>query len=325
MSSRYQVAIVSDIHYASAAEQARGDDYETRGIVQRGRRLALRAYRDYIWLRHPLRHNHLLDRFLAETGAADFAVANGDYTCDSAFIGVADNAACASVRECLGKIGGQFGARWRAVMGDHELGKKSLFGDRGNMHLASYERAVGELGLRPFWQVDLGRWRLLVVTSSLIAFPHFAADALPEEQAGWQALREAHLAEIRAALAALPRDRRVLLFCHDPTALPFLLREAAVRAVLPQLEQTIIGHLHTPLVLWKSRLLSGMPRIGFLGHTARRLTAALSEARDWKSFKVRLCPALAGTELFKDGGYLTATLAAEGTAPARFEFHPLRR
>ena len=325
MPSRHRVAILSDVHYASAAEQARGDDYETRGVAPRWRRLALRAYRDYIWLRHPLRHNHLLDRFLSEAGDADFAVANGDYTCDSAFVGVVDDAAAASVRECLGKIGARFDTRWRAILGDHELGKKSLFGDRGNMRLASYERAVGQLGLQPFWQVDLGRWRLLGVTSSLIAFPHFAADALPEELAAWQAVREAHLVEIRAALANLPRDRRLLLFCHDPTALPFLLREAAVRAALPQLEQTIVGHLHTPLVLWKSRLFSGMPRINFLGHTARRLSAALNEARDWRPFKVRLCPALAGTELLKDGGYLTATLDADASAPARFEFHPLRR
>ncbi len=321
MSSSYRIAILSDIHYAAAGEQARGDDYETRDIANPMARRFLRFYRDYIWLRYPLRQNHLLDRFLNEVGAVDCAVANGDYTCDSAFQGVADDAACESVRACLGRLRARFGDRFQATLGDHELGKKNLRGDRGAMRLASYERAVGELGLRPLWQTDLGRWRLLGVTSSLLAFPDFSADARPEELPRWQALREAHLADIRAVFAALPADRRVLLFCHDPTALPYLAREPVVAARLGQIAQTIIGHLHTPLVLWKSRLLAGMPQIHFLGHSARRMTGALHEARHWRPFHVRLCPALAGTELLKDGGYLTAVLGEE----AQFEFHPIPR
>jgi hypothetical protein len=321
MSSSYRIAILSDIHYAAAGEQARGDDYETRDIANPMARRLLRFYRDYIWLRYPLRQNHLLDRFLNEVGEVDCAVANGDYTCDSAFQGVADDAASESVRACLGRLRARFGDRFQATLGDHELGKKNLRGDRGTMQLASYERAVGELGLRPLWQTDLGRWRLLGVTSSLLAFPDFLADARPEELPRWQALREAHLADIRAVFAALPADRRVLLFCHDPTALPYLAREPVVAARLGQIAQTIIGHLHTPLVLWKSRLLAGMPQIHFLGHSARRMTGALHEASHWRPFRVRLCPAMAGTELLKDGGYLTAVLSDE----ARFEFHPIPR
>src|SRR5439155_16539093 len=110
----------------------------------------------------------------------------------------------------------------------------------------------------------------------------------------------------------LQPNQRVMLFCHDPTALPFLWREDAVRSKLPQIEQTVIGHLHSGLILWKSRVLAGIPRIGFLGHTAKRLSAALSEARSWQPFHGRLCPALAGIELLKDGGYLTAELGRGG-------------
>ncbi len=117
----------------------------------------------------------------------------------------------------------------------------------------------------------------------------------------------------------------MLLFCHDPTALPFLWREEAVRARLPQVEQTIVGHLHSNLVLWKSRLLAGMPAIGFLGHTVKRLSYALNEARHWRPFHVRLCPALAGIELLKDGGYYAAELDPEARRPARFEFHRMPR
>jgi hypothetical protein len=115
------------------------------------------------------------------------------------------------------------------------------------------------------------------------------------------------------------------LFCHDPTALPFLWREEAVRKRAVQIEQTFIGHLHSPLYFWNSRRLAGMPVINFLGPNVRRMTRALHEARIWKHFRVRLCPSLAGIELLKDGGYYTVTLDAEGEAAAVYRFHPLPR
>ncbi len=130
---------------------------------------------------------------------------------------------------------------------------------------------------------------------------------------------------LRAAFAALEPRQRVLLFCHDPTALPFLWRDELVRSELPQIEQTIIGHLHSNLIFWKSKLLAGMPVIRFMGHGVRRMSGALNEARHWKPFHVRLCPSLAGIELLKDGGYLTAKLDPDARQPALFQFHPLPR
>ena len=50
---------------------------------------------------------------------------------------------------------------------------------------------------------------------------------------------------------------------------------------------------------------------------------ALHEARLWRPFHVRLCSALAGIELLKDGGYCTIELDPEARHPARFRFHPL--
>jgi len=117
----------------------------------------------------------------------------------------------------------------------------------------------------------------------------------------------------------------VILFCHDPSALPFLWREPDVRAKLHQVDRTVIGHLHSKLILSKSSVLAGMPTIPFLGHTTRRLSLALSEARLWKPFNVLLCPSLAGIELLKDGGYYTAELELSGRQAARFQFHPLKR
>jgi hypothetical protein len=67
-----------------------------------------------------------------------------------------------------------------------------------------------------------------------------------------------------------------------------------------------------------------MPRVRFLGHTPLRLSTALREALQWKPFNVLLCPAIAGIQLRKDGGYLTAELNLDAAYPARFTFHPLR-
>jgi len=325
MAGTCRLSILSDIHYASAAEQTRGGDYEASGVSNPLLRLGLRTYRRFIWLHEPFQKNYLLDRFIEQSGDPDYVIANGDYSCDSGFIGVSDDAACQSVRECLGKLRKKFGERLRVNLGDHELGKVSFFGGRGGMRLPSWEVARNTLGLQPFWQLTIGRYVLMGVASSLVALPVFEADTLPSERPGWERLRVEHLAEIRSAFSSLDPDHRILLFCHDPTALAFLWEEATVQSKFPQIEQTIIGHLHSKLVLWKSGWLAGMPRITFLGHTTKRLSSALHRGKRWKPFHVRLCPSLAGIELLKDGGYLTAELDPDGRHPARFHKQSLPR
>jgi hypothetical protein len=325
MSRDFRLAILSDVHYAGPAEQAAGEDYEIRAIPNPFLRVLLRMYRHHVWLRHPLRQNGLLDRFLDEVGPVDFAIANGDYCCNVAAIGVSDDAAMQSARECLGKLRAKFGDKLLVNFGDHELGKLRLMGTRGGLRLESWRRAVSELGLGSFWQVRLGNYMLMNVVSTLVALPVFESDALPEEKATWERLRKEHFAEIRAAFTSLKPQQRVLLFCHDPTALPFLWRDETVRNKLPQIEQTIIGHLHSNLFLRMSWLLSGVPAIRFLGGSVRKFSTALNQARCWKPFRVRLCPSLAGIELLKDGGYCTATLDAEARRPAEYQFHPLPR
>jgi hypothetical protein len=282
-----------------------------------------RSYYRFIWMHEPLRHNHLLDRFVDAGTAFDYVIANGDYCCDCALMGVSDDAACQSARECLDKLRRRFGARLRANFGDHELGKIGLFGDRGGLRLASWHRAQSDLGLQPCWTVHLGSYVLLGVVSTLVALPVFEADTLPEEWPEWRRLRAEHLGQIRQVFAALRPGQRVVLFCHDPTALPFLWREPEVNSQLEQIELTVIGHLHSNLVLWKSRWLSGMPPIRFLGQNVKRMTTALNEARYWRPFGVRLCPSLAGIELLNRGGYCTVELDPEGQRPLRFQFHRL--
>jgi hypothetical protein len=325
MVRNFTLAILSDIHYAGAAERARGSNYEFRPIKNPLLRWVFRTYRHWVWMRHPLEQNPQLDRFLTRVEPVDCVVANGDYTCNTAFVGVSDDAAFHSAAECLARLRGKFGARLRASLGDHELGKLSLVGGQGGMRLASWHRATEELGLQPFWRAEFGRYVLMGVTSSLVALPVFGPDTLPAEKPEWERLRAQHLADIRAAFHALDSGQRVLLFCHDPTALPFLWREEAVRKRLPQVEQTIIGHLHSKLIFRTSTVLAGLPIIRFLGHSARRMSTALNEARHWNPFHVRLCPSLAGIELLKDGGYLTAELDPNARQPARFQFQPLPR
>jgi hypothetical protein len=317
------VLVVSDIHHAGADERKRvGYEYETAGNACAG--ALLRLYRHYIWKRDPFAHNHLLHAFLDQAGSPDLVVANGDFSCDTAFVGVSDSAALASASECLGHLRQRFGPALISTIGDHELGKLSLLGGRGGLRLASWRATTEELGIEPFWQRNLGQFLLMGVTSTLIALPVFEPEALPQELQEWRALRRNHLSQIAAAFDALDPGHRVILFCHDPTALPFLWHETSIQRRAAQIELTVIGHLHSPLVLWQSRLLAGMPHITFLGNALRRMSGALRKARYWRPFKVRLCPALSGIELLKDGGYARIELSPDAESPARFEVSRVR-
>jgi hypothetical protein len=324
MRSRVTLSILSDIHYAGPLERQR-TNFLNEGITSPALALLIRLYRRHIWLRDPFAHNHLLDRFLEQTRGSDLAIANGDYSCDSAFIGVSDDAACASAAECLGKLRQEFGANFRAIYGDHEIGKQMMGGKHGGLRLASYKRAQSELGIEPAWSMEVGRYVLIGVVSSLLALPVYEQETLEHERPEWRALREAHLQTIRSLFDQIKPAAKILLFCHDPTALPFLGEEPAVRRKLPQLERTIIGHLHSPLVLFKSRLLAGMPPIAFMGHTPRRLSLALRSAKAWKPFNVLLCPSLAGIEMLKDGGFYIAALDPDAAVPAEFLLHRFGR
>jgi hypothetical protein len=262
--------------------------------------------------------------FLSRAASSDYVIANGDYSCDSGFIGLGDPAAYASAAECLRKLRDKFPARFTAGMGDHELGKKPFGADVGGLRLASYYRTKKDLAVQPFWQLSFGNYVLFGVASTLLALPFFESEMLAEERSEWRELRREHLNEIQAAFRALKPQQRLLLFCHDPTALPFLWRETSMREKLPQLERTIVGHLHSKLILFNSRFLAGMPVISFLGHTPKRLSSAMREARYWKPFKLLLCPSISGIELLKDGGFYTAQLDPEGRQPPSFQFHSLR-
>ncbi len=309
-----RLAVVSDIHHASPAEKLRRG-HESRAIRNPALRGFARAYRRFFWLADPLEHNHLFDEFLRRAGGAEHVVANGDYSCDTAFVGVSDDAAYASARSVIDRLRRAFDGRLDLTYGDHELGKMSLFGGVGGLRLASWSRCVEDLALPPLWQRRFGCVVLMGVVSSLLALPVLAPEALPKELPNWESLRAEHLRGLRESLASLGADDRLVLFVHDPTALPFLWEEPAFRARAPQVDLTIIGHLHTSVIYRTSRLLAGIPPIRFLGTSIRRMSLALNRGRVWKPFRVRLVPSLTGCQLLKDGGFGWLTLDPAGRRP----------
>src|SRR5262245_6168102 len=140
------ILVVSDIHYASPCELERRDP--EGAVVERAwLRPAATAFRR-IWLGRLSRNNRLFDTFIDLAESPDFVMANGDFSCDSAFVGLSDDGALASAHECLRKLRRRFGCRFHATIGDHELGRQSLFGGAGGLRLASWQRAVSELKLK---------------------------------------------------------------------------------------------------------------------------------------------------------------------------------
>lgn len=299
-----RLLVLSDPHYAGPAERARAG-WERRAVGNRLLRAIATLYRRWIWLADPTAHNQQLQRLIHAARDPHLVIANGDYSCDSGYIGVADPAARESAGECLAHLRRAFGERLHPILGDHELGKMSLFGGRGGPRLESWRRSVEELAIPAMWTLDLEDHALIGVASSLLALEVLEPELLDAERPGWHSLRRDYLQQLETELAAIPDSRRLVLFCHDPTALPYLQATTFyARLLQPRLEMTIIGHLHSELVLGTSRRLAGIPEVRGFGRTVHRYSAALRRAKDWEPFHPVLCPALSGIQCRRDGGYL---------------------
>ena len=310
-STRRRILLISDIHYGSDLECARGD-YESRTVSQPLLRYFLKMYRRLIWRRDPFAMNGLLDTFIDAESSADLCLGLGDYSCDSAFIGVADYAAFQSARLCLSQLRRQHGSRFVGIIGDHDLGKKSMFGGVGGMDLASYDRCLRELRLSSLFYRSLGRVHLIGMNSSLITLPSFEVDCDPDQLSSWYALRETHLEELEACIQKIPAGDRLLFFLHDPSALPFLSAFPWIRRCFSRLDGTWVGHLHAPCIFELSHYLSGMPVIDCMGTAVHKMSQALHARHLWKPFKVHLVPAPGGIERCPQGGYGELWVDPEG-------------
>lgn len=320
-----RILIVSDPHYVGPSERGR-KDYEACWLPKLSQRLFVRAYRRFFWMKDPLIQTELFLSALEEAGdqAVDWVVLNGDLSLDTGFVGVSDPLAFESARLCLNEIWERFDKQTlRVTLGDHDLGKMSMMGGRGGMRIDSLNRFRDDLDIEPCWHLDLGSFRLMGICSSLVALPAYQHDLEPEEKAVWYRERACHLNSIQSRLESLGKHQRLILFCHDPTALPFLLDEQVVtQAILDKIERTVLGHLHSPSIFSLSSRLAGMKPIRFLGRTGEKISKALQKAGNWTPFKPILCPSPGGIQLCKDGGYLTLNLDLEGMK-VDFEFHPL--
>jgi hypothetical protein len=309
-----KLLVVSDLHFAGPQEQTRRG-HEARVMPNAVARGFAHLWRHHCWLRDPFAHNDKLGRIIAANPAPDLVVANGDFTIDSGYVGVSDDAALESAALALGELRSAYGDRLLATIGDHDLGKKSLFGGAGGPRWESLLRCERELGLSRFWRREFGHYVLFGFASTPLAWPVFEAEGLPVESAHWREAQANLQARITLEFARLPAHARVLLFVHDPTALRFLWDLPEVRTRLHQVERTIIGHIHTPAIWRVARLLAGMPRLNFFGVTARRLSTALNSAGCWKHFRIALCPAPTGCQALKDGGWLTLELPQDQRPP----------
>ncbi|MCF7669323.1 MAG: hypothetical protein K9N48_06060 [Verrucomicrobia bacterium] len=318
MPNDISLVVFSDAHYACEAEKRRGQ-VEYAAIDNPFLRACVWMFRYFIWLRHPYEHNHLLAKFIDMAGDADIVVGLGDYSCDSAFIGASDDAAFNSINHCISKVRERYGARFFPVIGDHDLGKKSIFGGKGATLVQSLRRLEDEIRAPAFWTHEVGRYLLVGVTSTLVGLPVFARECLESELPEWEELRKKHINQIREAFNHPDPGKRILLFLHDPTALPFLWDDEQIRSQLGRVELTFIGHLHSRMVFWESKILAGIPAIGFLGNAIRRMTTALNRARRWYDFNTELCPSLAGIQMLKDGAFYRVTLDPHGDKPPHSE------
>lgn len=315
-----RMAVVSDLHFAGPRERLRRD-HETAVIPNPWLKLLVKAFRHYIWMRDPFANNGLLETFITRASTATHVVANGDYSCDTAFVGVSDDAAMESAQLCVGALRNAFGGRLRLTAGDHEFGKKSLFGGAGGLRFASYERTTKGLEIPPVWSERIGGKLVLGVTSTLAALPVLEGEAPSGELALWRQAASEHASDVTEALGGLGDGDRWVLFCHDPTALPFLAELPAVARALERLDVTVIGHLHSPAILGTATRLAGMPSIHFLGTSIMRMSRALRRARAWARFRVELCPSPTGLELLKDGGFLELEWASHGHGPVTIHRH----
>lgn len=321
-SAKVRVLIVSDIHYACESEQARAG-HEGRVISCAPVRWAAAAYRRFVWLAEPHQHNHRVQQILEREPNPDWVVINGDLTSDTAFIGVSDDAASQSVVECLELLRSSYGERMHLCIGDHEIGKKSLFGGAGGPRLKSLSRAIEVHGFQKSWRRDIGVYSLVGVASTLAAWPVFAGEALEEEAEAWGEIAAGYTMEIADLFGGIDRDRKILLFCHDPSALMFLANVPEVCVRMENIETTVLGHLHSPSLLRLAMKLAGFPETGLMGNSVRRYTRALNNAEIWSAFRPMQCPSPAGLQCLKDGGYLTVELDPSGMTPPVWVRHRL--
>jgi hypothetical protein len=279
---------------------------EGHPFIRRTWRRGLHRARRRFWNWHPeLRHACFVKAIDVMTRYdPEWVVANGDYGGDWGGVGLSDEHTFESVAGVIQRLRRAFPGRCRFVFGDHELGKYSTERREGGIRLASLTHGEDRLGIRSFWHERHGRFHLIGINSTLFTLELFLPEALESEIGLWMEYRRQHLDEVRDAFRRLPGDARVLIFCHDPSALSILHEVPEVRARLPQIERTVLGHLHAPRLLHAARWLSRLPRLSPRYPVARIIAQGVRGARHWKAFRPAVCPSTFGAGQHFAGGLL---------------------
>ena len=319
-----RLAVISDIHVMGPGEHERHRDQiasigRDHSAVRRGWQKFLNASRSRFWNWHPESRHDCFLRALADMQAynPDWVIANGDYGGDAHGVGLSDEATYESAAGVITLMREIFPDRCHFIFGDHDIGKYSTLLREGGIRLASLDVGEQRLGMRSFWHEQVEGVHLIGVNSSLITLDYFLPEALTHELPEWNRRQQEHEEKVRGAFASLPQKARVILFCHDPSALGILGRLPEIRARLPAIELTVLGHLHEPRLL---RLLQRLPRLPEWKPrypVARIVAEGIRNAKSWMEFKPVVCPSPFGTGRHITGGLLYIEKDPSGKILAR--------
>ena len=320
-----RLAIISDVHVLGPTEIARANQSfaslrDDPHALRRKWRRGLYRVRRRLWNGHlEWRHTAFL-RALEEVEdfQPEWVIANGDYGGDYGGVGLSNEATYDSAALVVQLIRQRFPERARFVFGDHDIGKYSTVLREGGIRISSLDRGETQLGIPSFWHEVDDNVHLIGLNSSLFTLEHFLPEALLEEVPEWKRRQAAHLAHVREAFTSLPRQAQVILFCHDPSALEALAQLPVVQRRLPQIALTVIGHLHSPTLLWLARRAARLGG-GWNPHypVARIISKGLAGARSWELFRPVVCPSTFGTGHHVAGGLLLVERNVKGDLVAR--------
>jgi hypothetical protein len=319
-----RLAVISDIHLVGPAELALANSsYGTlRGHpdrITRAWRSGLYRVRRRFWNGHLKWRHTAFVRALDEVAGRrpDWVIANGDYGGDLGGVGLSHHATLDSARLVVDMVRGRFADRCRFVFGDHDLGKYSTLLREGGIRLHSLEVGERQLQIPSFWHERDEDYHLIGVNSSLFTLDLFLPEALAEEIPEWKRRRDEHIESVSRAFHGLPARARVILFCHDPSALTALAQLPVVQRRLPQIELTVIGHLHSPTLLKLARYAARFSNLKPRYPVARIVAHGLAGARSWNAFHPVVCPSTFGTGHHVAGGILLIQRGAHGRLEAR--------
>lgn len=319
-----RLAVISDIHVLGPGEHERDRDLLShlgagRGWLRTGWRHFLHRARRRFWNWHPESRRSCFFKALEEIQIyhPDWLIANGDYAGDAGGVGLSDEATYESAAGVITLIREIFPDRCHFIFGDHDIGKYSTAMQQGGIRLASLDLGEQKLGIRSFWHERVGDIDVLGVNSSLITLDHFLPEALTDEIPEWKRRKAVHEAQVTEAFESLDPDARVILFCHDPSALGILIQNPAIEKRLSCIEMTVLGHLHEPRLLTLVQKMPILPLWKPKYPVARIITEGIKSAKTWARFNPIVCPSPFGAGNHLSGGVLFIEMDPTGRLIAR--------